>query len=136
MLVQDTDDVFSLNSDALVPQLSIDHAVLEGDKNSDPVSYNTLTFDHLDYDISSSTPDKEHLKKVHRLATGGYKDINRSEELFDIYEMRQRNNLEGADSMYNAWLLSKNTPRKWFPYKKLISMFPEWETQRLLIHNR
>ena len=41
MLVQDTDDVFSLNSDALVPQLSIDHAVLEGDKNNDPVFYNT-----------------------------------------------------------------------------------------------
>ena len=40
-LVQDTDDVFSLNSDALVPQLSIDHAVLEGDKNNDPVFYNT-----------------------------------------------------------------------------------------------
>ena len=119
MLVQDTDDVFSLNSDALVPQLSIDHAVLEGDKNSDPVSYNTLTFDHLDYDISSSTPDKEHLKKVHRLATGGYKDINRSEELFDIYEMRQRNNLEGADSMYNAWLLSKIRPENGFLTRSL-----------------
>ena len=59
-------------------------------------------FDHPDYDISSSTPDKEYLKKVHRLATGRYKDINRSEELFNIYEMRQRNNWEGADSVYDA----------------------------------
>ena len=71
-LVQDTNDVFSLNSDALVPQMSIDHAVLEADKNNEPVFYNTLAFDHPDYDISSSTPDKEYLKKVHRLATGGY----------------------------------------------------------------
>ena len=123
---QDTNDVFSLNSDALVPQMPIDHAVLEADKNNEPVFYNTLAFDHLDYDILSSTPDKEYLKKVHRLATGGYKDINHNEELFNIY-------WEGADSVYDAWLLS---PRKWFPYEKFISMFREWEHQRLLIYNK
>ena len=50
--------------------------------------------------------------------------------------MQQRNNWEGADSVYDAWLLSNNTPRKWFPYQKFISMFPEWETQRLLIYNK
>ena len=135
-LVQDASDVFSLNSDALVPQISIDHAVLEANKNNEPVFYRTLAFDHPDYDISSSTPDKEYLNKVHRLVTGGYKDINRSKELIDIYEMRQRNNWEGADSVYDAWLLSNNMPRKWFPYKKFISMFPEWEHQRLLIYNK
>ena len=27
-------------------------------------------------------------------------------------------------------------PRKRFPNKKFISMFPEWETQRLLIYNK
>ena len=41
MFGQDNNDVFSLNSDALVPQLSIDHAVLEADKNNEPVFYNT-----------------------------------------------------------------------------------------------
>ena len=128
--------MFSLSSDALVPQISIDHAVLEADKNNEPVFYNTLAFDHPDYDISSSTPDKEYLNKVHRLATGGYKDINCSKELIDIYEMRKRNNWEGADSGHDAWLLSNNMPRKWFPCKKFISMFPEWETQRLLIYNK
>ena len=61
--VQDTNDAISLNSDALIPQMSIDHAVLEADKNNEPVFYNTLAFDHPDYDISSSTPDKEYLKK-------------------------------------------------------------------------
>ena len=123
-LVQDVSDAFSLNSDELVPQMTMDHAVLEADKN------NTLAFDHPDYDISSSSPDEEYLNKVHRLAIGGYKDISRSEELFDVNDMRQRNNWEGADSVYDAWLLSNNTPRKWFPYKKCISMFPERETQR------
>ena len=87
-LVQDASGVFSLNSDELVPQMSIDHAVLGADKNNEPVFYNTLAFDHPDYDISSCTPDKEYLNKVHRLATGGYKDINYSEELFDVYEMQ------------------------------------------------
>ena len=135
-LVQDASDVFPLNSDVLVPQMSIDHAVLEEDKNNEPVFYNTLAFDHPDYDISSSTPDKEYLNKVHRLATGGYKDINRSEELFHVYEMRQRNNWEGIDNKYYAWLLSSNTPKKWSPYKKFICIFLEWETQRLLIYNK
>ena len=104
--------MFSLNSDALVPQMSIDNAVLEANKKNEPVFYYTLAFNHPDYDISSSTPDKEYLEKVHRLATGGYKDISRSEELFNIYEMQQRNNWEGADSVYDLWLLSNNTPRK------------------------
>ena len=86
--------------------------MLKADKNNEPVFYNTLAFDHPDYDISSSTPDKEYLNKVHRLATAGYKNISNSEELFDIYETRQGNNWEGIDSVYDAWLLSNNTPRK------------------------
>ena len=86
-LVQDARDAFPLNSNTLVPQISIDHVVLEADKNNKPVFYNTLAFDHPVYDISSSTPNKEYLNKVHRLATGGYKDINCSKELIDIYEM-------------------------------------------------
>ena len=35
-LVQDASDVFSLKSDALVPQIFIDLAVLEADKTSEP----------------------------------------------------------------------------------------------------
>ena len=95
-------------------------------KNKELVFYNTLAFDQTDYNISSSTPDKEYLKNVRRLATGAYKNTSRSKELFNIYEMRQRNNWSGAESVYVAWLLSDNTPRKWFPYKKFISMFQEW----------
>ena len=56
--VQDaTDNVFSFNLDALIPQMSIDHSVLEVDINSEPAPYN--------------------LNKVHRLATGGFKNIDR-----------------------------------------------------------
>ena len=83
-LVQDTNDLFSLKSDALVPQFSIDHVVLEADKYNESVLYNILIFYHPDYNISSSTPDKDYLKKVHLLAVRGYKDISHSEELFHI----------------------------------------------------
>ena len=38
--------------------------------------------------------------------------------------------------MYDAWVLSNSMPGKWFPYKKFISMFPQWETQRLLKSNK
>ena len=50
--------------------------------------------------------------------------------------MRQRNNWKGVDSVHDAWLLSNNMPRKWFPYKKFTSMFPGWEHHRLLIYNK
>ena len=36
-LAQDTNHVFSFNSDSLAPQMSIGHAVLEANKNNDPV---------------------------------------------------------------------------------------------------
>ena len=54
MLVQDASDVFSLNSDVLVPQMSIDHADLEANKKNDPIFYNTMTFDHPVFNISSN----------------------------------------------------------------------------------
>ena len=79
--------------------------MLEADKNNEPVFYNTLSSDHPDSDILSSKQDKEYSKKVHILGTGGYQDINRSENLCDIYELRQRNNWEGVDSVYDARLL-------------------------------
>ena len=94
--------VYSLNSDALVPQMSIDHAMLEVDRNNELVFYNTLASDHPDYDISSNAPGKEYSNKVQGLTAGWYKNVNHIEELFDIYKTQQRNNWEGTDSLYDA----------------------------------
>ena len=116
--------VFSLNSDEFVPQISIDHAVLEADKNNEPVFYNKLAFDHPDYDISLSTPGNEYLNKVHRLATAVYKNC------LIFMQCDQETNWEGADSVYDTWLLSNNTPRKWFPYKKFINIKITYIQQR------
>ena len=40
----------------LILQESVDQALLEGDRH-EPVFYNALSFEHTDYDISSSAPD-------------------------------------------------------------------------------
>ena len=71
MLIQDAGDVFSPNSDVWIPKMPIDHATFEAEEKNDTVFYNALAFDHLYYNISSSTPGKDYLSKVHRLATGG-----------------------------------------------------------------
>ena len=81
--------------------MSIDHAVLEVAKNNEPVlKHIGFWSSWLRYFMKYTRQRKP--KKVHRLATGGYKDINRSYDLFDIYETQQRNNWEDADSVYNA----------------------------------
>ena len=132
-LVQDTNYVFSLNSDAVVPQMSIDDAVLEADKSNESLFDNALAFDHPDNDISSSTPDKEYLRKC---ADSQLECIKISTEVKNCLIFMKCDNWEGANSVYDAWLLSNNTPKKWFPYQKFINMFPEWEHQRLHIYNK
>ena len=51
----------------------MDHAVLEADRH-EPVFYNALSFEHPDYDISSSAPEKEYMEKVYKIAKVGSKN--------------------------------------------------------------
>ena len=37
---------------------------------------------------------------------------------------------ERPDSVYNAWLLSNNSRRKWFPYKLFAKIYPYWEEKK------
>ena len=97
----------------------IDHAELGADKNIEPVFYDTFAFDHLDYDILSNTPHKEYLNNVYRLGPGGFNDIKCSGELFYIYEMRQRKNWEGADSVYDVGFYETIRQENGFPTKSL-----------------
>ena len=32
--------------------------------------------------------------------------------------------------MYDAWLLSNNSKRKWFPYKLFTKIYPDWEEKK------
>ena len=48
----------------------------------------------------------------------------------EIHKMRQRGEWEGPDSVYNTWLLSNNSRRKWFPYKFFPEIYPDWEEKK------
>ena len=58
----------------LIPQESVDHAVLEADRH-EPVLDDVLSFQHPYYDISSSATDKEYMEKVYKFAAGGFKEL-------------------------------------------------------------
>ena len=105
----------------------MDHAVLEAERH-EPDSYDALSFEHPHYDISSNTPDKEYLGKVYKIATGGFKELPITHKVLEIYEMRQRR--EWADSVYDGWLLSNNSRRKWFPYKFFTKICLDWEEKK------
>ena len=107
----------------------MDHAVLEADRH-EPVFYNTLSFEHPDYDISSSAPEKEYMKKVYKIATVGFKELPITQKELEIYEMRQRGEWEGPNSVYDACLLPNNSRRKWFPYNIFTKLYPDWEEKK------
>ena len=88
-----------IDTEELIANESIDHAVIEADKKCEPVFYNALALEHIDYDVSSSISDKEYLAKLYRIASDGYKDFTRSEKALGIYNMRQRVNSDGPDSI-------------------------------------
>ena len=45
------------------------------------------------------------MEKVYKIATGGFKELPITQKVLEIYEMRQRGEWEGPDSVYDAWLL-------------------------------
>ena len=57
------------------------------------------------------------MEKVYNIATVGFKELPITQKVLEIYEMRQRGEWEGPDSVYEAWLLPNNPRRKWFPNK-------------------
>ena len=112
-----------------VPQDVVDYAVLEADRQ-DGVLYDYLSFTSPLFDCTSRTATEEYMEKVYDIIVSGvYKDIEEeiTPETTAIFEMRQRSNWEGPDSVYDACLLSTRTTRKWFPYKHFVRLFPDWE---------
>ena len=89
------------DSTFLIPQESMDHAVLEADRH-EPASYNVLSFKHPNYDISSSAVDKKYMEKVYNVAKGGFKELPITQKVLKIYEMRQRS--EGPNTVDSEYL--------------------------------
>ena len=67
------------------------------------------------------------MEKVYNIATVGFKELPITQKVLEIYEMRQRGEWEGPDSVYEAWLLPNNSRRKWFPNKFFAKLYHDWE---------
>ena len=70
------------------------------------------------------------MEKVYNIATVGFKELSITQKVLEIYEMRQREEWEGPDSVYNAWLLSNNSRIKYFPYTFFAKIYPDWEKKK------
>ena len=86
----------------------MDHAVLEPDRY-EPIFHDALYFQQRHYDMSSSAPHKEYMEKVYKMVICGFKELPITQKVLEIYEMRQKAEWEGPDSVYNAWLLPNNS---------------------------
>ena len=93
---------------------------------------NDLAFDHPLYGIESESNDDLYLCKVYDILNGGWSDIHPviSDATLKAYEMRKRCNWEGADSIYDAWLLSNMMHHDWFDMEKFNHLFPDWKEVR------
>ena len=125
-----SDDV-TVDKDVLVPQSAVDHAILEADKTEGTL-YNALSIDHDLVDMTSGPRDPEYLDKVYKLVVFEWRNIltKITEETVKVYEMKHRLNWHGADSVYDAWLISMKLQRNWFPYGKFNRLFPHWRKTR------
>ena len=95
----------------LTPQESVDHVVLEADRH-EHLFYDAFSFEHSHYDISSSAPDKEYMEKVYKIATGGFKELQITRKVLEIFEMRQRGEWKGPDSVYHTFNPGQNIRNK------------------------
>ena len=48
--------------------------------------------------------------------------------MMDIFTMCERNDWQGIDSVYDAWLVANQRPRDLFPMEIFEAEFPDWET--------
>ena len=121
----------SVHESVLVPQIAIDHAVLEADK-TEAALYEYLSFDTELLDVKSKANDEEYMDKVYKLVAFEWREISKfvCGKALEIYEMRYRSKWDGADSVYDAWLITMKRKRKWFPYKMFLAKYPRWEKVR------
>lgn len=116
---------------SVMPQLAVDYAILESDRTEGTL-YPHLVIDHELVDVTSSARDPKYLDKVYKIVVFEWKSISTemTGKTFDIYNMRHRSNWEGADSVYDAWLILNRRRRKWFSYTKFCRTFPHWQKAR------
>ena len=80
---------------------------------------------HLIYD--GDTNSRDYHEAVLLLAAGRYKRAGYCENDQRRFEIRERNNWSGTDSLYDAWLVLEGKTRKEFNYELFLLRFPGWE---------
>ena len=120
----------------LVPQKLVDYAILHND-NVTGADYAALAIDTEYQDCASNEPDEEYMRKVYKIVTEEWRNLEGfTEETVLIYERRQRCDWTGPDAVYDAYLLSNNERRTWFPYERFLRLFPSWDATRLDIYEK
>ena len=89
------------DAESLIPQESVDHALVVADEE-EPFFFQHLSFDHVDYDVTTRVPDDEYMQKVYNIATGSFKEFAITSKVLEIYGMRYRTEWEGPDTCYDA----------------------------------
>jgi len=82
-------------------------------------------FDIEDFDDTSDYPDNIYRRRVYNVIKNHF-DIDMTEDIINIYHSRQMNNWEGADSVYDSWLLGMRKSRDWFPIEVFEAEYPDY----------
>ena len=108
---------------------ALDHAVLQADKEVG-IHYEDLVWESDLFDNHSEKCDAAYVDKVLALAAnkdGAWDNLEVTEKAKNMFRRRLRNSWEGADSVYDAWLIRKGCERPWFDYHALYSSHPEFD---------
>ena len=117
------------HNDSTVPRDCLDHAILEADRQHG-ILYEHLAFDSPAFDCTSIEANKSYMEKVYAiiaLEDDVWKKLNVSESALKFFEMRRRVNWQGADTVYDAWLICNEYSREWFPHHKFKKLYPNIE---------
>ena len=70
------------------------------------------------------------MEKVYKTAAGDFKEFPITQKVLEIYEIRQMREWEVHKAVYDAWVLSNNQRREWFPYKFFIKIYPDQKEKK------
>jgi len=76
--------------------------------------------------VGEAFPDKQYRKKVYEMLRDNTTDIELSDRAVEIFEKRKAENWNGANTIYDLWLLGMQEPRDWFPVEVFEVEYPDY----------
>jgi len=128
----------SEDENCFIPAGSVEKSILEAD-DVEGALYQHLVFDTEYMDTTTRIArDEQYLEKVYAILTKDWPAIvsQMRPTTIEIYQMRHRNEWKGADSVYDAWLLSSKLRRRWFANCKFHALYPKWKEAHLELQER